>query len=254
MFLLALNGFVSKLATICQKHVTPNHARLTALRCLSNTNQAATQSQNMYPSPTVSHRRADMAVHALGISAILIAGVILLIKASNTLSIPLIFACLTYVICALISNQASCFYHFAPWHAKRTLLRRIDHAAIYISITGMFTPLLVQAGTTRTYIILALCWVLTIMAIWNKITNSEIKSKWSTASYLALGAIGLLALPDLTDVPSITPKLILAGSAAYAIGTIFYACKTLPFRYAIWHSWVTIGGMFMFTGIWLALF
>ena len=195
-----------------------------------------------------------MGVHAIGLSFILIAGALLLSASWNVLPLGLFVGVLTYIICALVSNLASCLYHFAPWHERRTLLRRIDHAAIYTSITGTFTPLLVQAGTTRTYIILALCWALALVAIWNKITNSEIKSKWSTASYLALGAIGLLALPDLKGVPAITPKLILAGSAAYAIGTIFYARKTLPFRYAIWHSWVTLGGMLMFAGIWLALF
>lgn len=208
----------------------------------------------MYPSPDFTQRRADMAVHAFGISAILIAGTILLTNAAQLLSTSLFFACLVYVICALISNQASCFYHFAPWHHRRTLLGRIDHAAIYLSIVGTFTPLLVQAATPRTYIILALCWALAVAAIYNKITNPQIKSRWSTASYLALGAIGLLALPDLKDVPVATPKFILAGSAAYAIGTIFYARKSLPYRYAIWHSWVSVGGMLMFAGIWLALF
>jgi len=208
----------------------------------------------MYPSPNRSYRRADMAVHAVGLTFILVAGTMLIFKAAATLSTALILAVFVYVACGLVSNLSSCAYHFSPWHEHRKLLRRIDHAAIYISITGTFTPLLVQAGTKRTYIILALCWALALVAIWNKITNPEIKSKWSTASYLALGAIGLLALPDLTDVPAITPKLILAGSAAYAIGTIFYARKTLPFRYAIWHSWVTLGGMLMFAGIWLALF
>ncbi len=213
-----------------------------------------TRSQRMYPSTTRSYRRADMAVHAVGLTFILIAGTMLVFKAAATLSTALIFAVFVYVACGLVSNLSSCAYHFAPWHEQRTLLRRIDHAAIYTSITGTFTPLLVQAGTTRTYIILALCWALALVAIWNKITNSEIKSKWSTASYLALGAIGLLALPDLKNVPSVTPKLILAGSAGYAIGTLFYAQKSLPFRYAIWHSWITIGGMLMFAGIWLALF
>ena len=208
----------------------------------------------MYPSPKRSYRLADLSVHAVGLAAILIAGSLITIKAIDTLPVALILAVLVYVLCALISNLSSCAYHFAPWHDHRKLLRRIDHAAIYLSITGTFSPLLVQAGTPRTLIILALCWALTVLAIWNKITNPQVKSKWSTASYLALGAIGLLALPDLTGVPAITPKLILAGSAAYAIGTIFYARKTLPFRYAIWHSWVTVGGMLMFAGIWLALF
>ena len=213
-----------------------------------------TKSIYMYPSPIRSHRRADIAVHTVGLSFILIAGTLLILKATSTLSISLLLAALVYVACGLVSNLSSWAYHFAPWHTKRTFLRRIDPAAIYTSITGTFTPLLVQAGTTRTFIILALCWALALVAIWNKITNPEIKSKWSTASYLALGAIGLLALPDLKNVPSETPKLILAGSSAYAIGTIFYARKTLPFRYAIWHGWVTLGGMLMFAGIWLALF
>ncbi len=208
----------------------------------------------MYPSPTLSHRRADMGVHAFGLGAIVIAGAILLNKALQTLSPALGLAVVIYILCALISNQASCFYHFAPWHERRKLLRRIDHAAIYLSIVGTFTPLLVLAGTTRTYIILALCWALAAAAMWNKITNPEVKSKWSTASYLALGAIGLLALPDLQDISATTAWCILAGSACYAIGTIFYARKTLPFRYSIWHTWVTFGGMFMFAGIWIALF
>ncbi|MEN8892271.1 PAQR family membrane homeostasis protein TrhA [Planktotalea arctica] len=208
----------------------------------------------MYPSPILSNRRADMLVHGVALTAILIAGTLLLTNAYARLSPTLFCAVFVYVLCALASNQASCFYHFAPWHARRTLLRRIDHAAIYLSITGTFTPLLVQAGTPRTYIILALCWALALLAIWNKITNPQIKSRWSTASYLALGAIGLLALPDLKGVPAATTWCILAGSASYAIGTIFYARKTLPFRYAIWHSWVSLGGMFMYAGIWLALF
>lgn len=208
----------------------------------------------MYPSPNLSHRRADMGVHAFGLGAILIAGAILLFKTIEILPPALIVAVGIFFLCALISNQASCFYHFAPWHERRKLLRRIDHAAIYLSITGTFTPLLVLAGTQRTYTILVLCWLLSLLAIYNKITNPEVKSKWSTASYLALGGIGLLALPDLREISATTGWCILAGSACHAIGTAFYARKTLPFRYSIWHTWVTFGGMFMFAGIWIALF
>lgn len=208
----------------------------------------------MYPSPVLAHRRADQTVHLIGLTAICSAGGVMLSKAAHMLPTELFVAVCIYVACALISNLASCTYHFAPWHGRRVLLRRIDHAAIYLSITGTFTPLLVQAGTTRTFVILALCWALSALAIWNKITNPQVKSKWSTASYLALGAIGLLALPDLTGVPAATTYFILSGSACYAVGTVFYSRKNLPFRYAIWHSWVTLGGALMFAGIWLALF
>jgi len=173
--------------------------------------------QATYPSQTPSHRRADMVVHGVGLALIFGAG------------------------------------HFAPWHDRRVLLRRIDHAAIYPSISGTFTPFFVLASTPWTWGLLVLCWVLTVVAMWNKITNPTVKSRWSTASYLALGAIGLSALKDMGDMPAAAGWCILAGAGAYVIGTAFYARKAMPFRYSIWHAWVNAGGLCMFIGLWLAL-
>lgn len=207
-----------------------------------------------YPSEIPSYRRADMAVHLVGLVLTLGAGGVLIIRAAEALSAALVIACLIYVTSALASNLASMAYHFSPWHDRRILLRRIDHAAIYPSITGSFTPFFVNADTTWTLFLLALCWALTALAIWNKITNETIKSRWSTLSYIGLGAIGLLALPDLGDAPAATPWCILAGAFCYVFGTLFYTRKTLPYRYSIWHMWVNFGGICMFAGVWIALF
>ncbi len=207
-----------------------------------------------YPSQNPSHRRADMIVHIIGLALVLSAGGVLLIKASAGLDGKGIVSVVVYVLCALISSLASWAYHFAPWHGRRLLLRRIDHAAIYPSISGTFTPFFILADTTWTLTLLWLCWGLTGLAIWKKITDENVKSRWSTASYLGLGAIGLCALPDLTNVPVATLWCIIGGSMCYVVGTTFYARKSMPFRYAIWHSWVHIGAMSMFAGIWIALF
>lgn len=207
-----------------------------------------------YPSINPAHRHADMAVHAVGLALILTAGGLLIWRATAMLSGALIGAVFVYVFCALISNLASWAYHFAPWHSRRVVLRRIDHAAIYPSISGSFTPFFVQAGTGWTLSLLAICWTLTVLAIWKKLTDENVKSRWSTASYLGLGAIGLLALPDLQGVPVATLYYILSGSLCYVIGTAFYVRKAMPYRYAIWHIWVNFGGIAMFVGIWLALF
>lgn len=207
-----------------------------------------------YPSPTQSHRIADMAVHLIGLTLILIAGGILLSKASASLEPKLVIAIAVYILCALASNLASIAYHFSPWHAHRKLLRRIDHAAIYPSIAGTFTPFFVLANTTWTITLLWVCWGLTAIAIWNKITNETVQSRWSTASYLGLGAIGLSALPDMIEVSVETLWCIIAGALCYVIGTVFYARKSMPFRYAIWHMCVNFGGIAMFAGIWIALF
>ena len=207
-----------------------------------------------YPSPKQAHRNADLAVHLTGLTLILIAGGILIAKTSTVLEPKLILAVAVYALCALVSNLASIAYHFSPWHAHRKLLRRIDHAAIYPSITGTFTPFFVLANITWTMTLLWLCWGLTAIAVWNKITNPTVKSRWSTASYLGLGALGLSALPDMTEVPITTLWCILTGAACYVIGTAFYARKSMPFRYAIWHMCVNFGGIAMSAGIWIALF
>lgn len=207
-----------------------------------------------FPSPDPSHRRADITVHTIGLVLILIAGGFLIFRAMGSLDNSLISAAVIYVLCALASNLASWTYHFSRWHDGRKLLRRVDHAAIYPSISGTFTPFFVQAGTTWTLSLLGICWGLTALAIWNKITNENVKSRWSTASYLGLGAIGLCALPDLTGVPAATLWCISGGAACYVFGTTFYARKSMPYRYAVWHSWVNLGGILMFAGIWMALF
>jgi hemolysin III len=195
-----------------------------------------------------------MAVHLTGLALIIGAGATLLVLATQRLETVQIIAVVVYLICALVSNLASWAYHFLLLHNRRTMLRRIDHAAIYPSISGTFTPFFVQADTSWTLVLLWLCWGLTALAVVNKITNKTIKSRWSTASYLGLGALGLSALPDLRDVPLATLWCILGGAFSYVIGTFFYARKGMPYRYALWHGCVDIGGMMMFAGIWLALF
>lgn len=207
-----------------------------------------------YPSQFASHRRADTAVHFFGLVLIFVAGGLMLIKTATLHPLPVFVAVLVYILCALASNVASWTYHFAPWHGHRVILRRLDHAAIYPSIAGTFTPFFVLANTGWTLSLLGICWGLTCVAMYKKMTDVSVQSKWSMASYLGLGAIGLLALPDMQDMPVVTLWCIIAGAAAYVIGTVFYARRSMPYRYAIWHSWVNIGGIFMFAGIWIALF
>lgn len=207
-----------------------------------------------YPSASAPHRHADIAVHSVGLTLILGAGGVLLNQANTLLSPALVLAVVVYVLCALVSNLASWSYHFGPWHEQRLLLRRIDHAAIYPSIAGTFTPFFIQAGTTWTLSLLCVCWGLTLLAMYHKITHPQVKTRWSTASYIALGALGMCALPDLSHVPEAARWCMITGSLSYLIGTGFYSRKSLPYRYAIWHIWVNIGGILMFAGVWIALF
>lgn len=207
-----------------------------------------------FPSVTLAHRRADMVVHFLGLLLVVLAGGALLLKSFSHLQTPLIAAVVVYVLSGLATNRASWAYHFLPWHDRRTLLRRIDHAAIYLSITGTFTPFFVVAGTQWSFLLIWLCWGLTAVAVWNKITNPVIKSRWSTASYLALGALGLTTLPSLAAASPNAIWFVFGGAVSYVVGVAFYARRSMPYRYAIWHVFVNLGALMMLLGVWTAVF
>lgn len=207
-----------------------------------------------YPSLTPLHRSADKIVHFCGLLFALIAGTILISKTTSVETWGVVFGATVYVLCALASIVASGVYHFAPWHAHRKTLRRIDHAAIYLSITGVFTPMLIRAGTPLTFTLLVLCWGITGFAILKKMTDTEVKSKWSTVSYFGLAAVGLVGVFDVARLSGEAVTFIGLGACLYTIGVMFYVRKSLPFRYAIWHVFTNIAGICMFCAVWHALF
>lgn len=206
-------------------------------------------SESNYPSPIAAHRRADQIVHAVGFVAIVLGGALLL----GRLEGAALAAAFVYALCILASNLASMAYHFLPRPAWRVRLRRVDHAMIYFSIVGTFTPVFVAFGGRMTFVLLVLCWALALAGAAHKVFGAQVKSRWSTASYLALGALGLMAFPTLHGVPRATVLFVLGGAVAYVIGSAVYSRKTIPYRYAIWHVFVNLGGMLMFLGIWCAL-
>ncbi|MEP3225187.1 MAG: hemolysin III family protein [Parasphingorhabdus sp.] len=208
----------------------------------------------MYPTPDKQERRADFIVHAIGLFAILVGGWIVMTQAVLGHGLAVLTATGTYVLCVLFSHVISMAYHLSPLHGQRLMLRRIDHAAIYLTIAGTFSPLFILADTPFSRHMLALVWALAIPAMLYKIFGKNLDSRWSLISYLGLGWMGILAVPDLLEIlPRLSLYAMLAGGIFYSLGTVFYARKAQAFRYSIWHSFVMLGGTAFFIAIWVAL-
>ncbi|WP_339691874.1 hemolysin III family protein [uncultured Parasphingorhabdus sp.] len=208
----------------------------------------------MYPTPDKQERRADFIVHGIGLMFILAAGLALLLQAAAGDGPAAVAAVGTYVVCVAFSHVISMFYHLSPFHDRRLMLRRIDHAAIYLTIAGTFTPIFVLAGTEFSLFLLTTVWALAIPAILYKIFGKNLDSRWSLASYLGLGWMGIIGVPEMMEqLPPLSLWAMLAGGVFYSLGTIFYARKGRPFRYSIWHSFVMMGGASFFVAIWVAL-
>jgi hemolysin III len=64
----------------------------------------------------------------------------------------------------------------------------------------------------------------------------------STALYLAMGWIALIALkPLLSSIPPHGIYWLLAGGLLYSVGVAFFAARRIPFGHAIWHVFVIAG-------------
>lgn len=208
----------------------------------------------MFPSKTSAERRADFVIHLISLIGFSAAGGFLLSQTASVGQDGLFLAIGIYIAAVLFSISISFAYHLLPRQDLRQVLRRWDHAAIYPVIAGTFTPLLIMADTWSAYAILIAVWVLASLGIVFKLIATDMDPRWSVMSYLGLGAVGLLALPDFSQqLPWKTTIAIGTGALLYTVGTWFYRQKDMPFRYPIWHAWGTLGGGSLCAAIWIAV-
>jgi hemolysin III len=122
----------------------------------------------------------------------------------------------------------SALYHRPTWTPRaRRVLRRLDHAMIYLLIAGTYTPfaLLTLDGAWRTSI-LAVVWSGALAAIVLKVFWCDAPT-WVAASIgLALGWAGVPVLPQIVSrIGPVGSTLLLLGGLAYSAGAVIYARK-----------------------------
>jgi len=203
-----------------------------------------------YPPYSRAERIADSTVHVLGIMASLIAVAALFIATRGTLSPGTLAATIIYSVALITMLTASGVYHMAAHTRFRPMLRRIDHAAIYVKIAGTYTPLAVLVGSASGYIILATVWLVAVVGAVRKLLAQRGKIPTSSLPYVALGWIGVILLFPLMKIAP-TPALILiaTGGLTYMGGVIFYNWQSLRYSTAIWHAFVLIATACFFGAI-----
>ena len=151
----------------------------------------------------------------------------------------------------IFSYLSSTLYHSIPQPEAKRVLKVIDHAAIYLLIAGTYTPFtLVSLRGPWGWSLFGTIWGLALLGVILKTTMLGKISGISTAIYLAMGWIVLIAIkPMLTAVEPGGLLLLLLGGLAYSGGVIFYLWKRLPYNHAIWHLFVLAGSFCHFFAI-----
>ena len=196
----------------------------------------------MYPTYARSERIADGTMHGLGVVGAIGGAVYLLLGTRNAVDPALMTGLLIYAVGLMATFCASAFYHMTPWEEIRPMLRRIDHAAIYLKIAGTYTPFVMMIGTGFGYLVLAAVWVMAVIGIVTKLFFWRTPSRLGLFLYLGMGWISVFLVFSLIPVmPRHAMWLITAGGLLYTAGVVFFAWENLKFSNAIWHGFVVVG-------------
>lgn len=207
-----------------------------------------------YPSYARSERIADGTMHALGVIGAVSGGVVLFVWAAQSGSPGQVAALAVYGATLIATFVASAMYHMTPWEGIRPILRRLDHAAIYLKIAGTYTPLVVLIGSGFAYAILGLVWGLATIGMVLKLFYWRRPGRFGPALYLIMGWLSLALVWSLWPlVPGSVMALIAVGGLLYTGGVPFYASETLKFSIAIWHGCVVAASACFFAAIMLAM-
>lgn len=190
----------------------------------------------------VSEILADRIIHGLGV-ALGTTGAVALVALAATNGGPGVLApAIVYAIGLVAMLGFSAAYNCFRGSSWRGLLRRCDHAAIFAMIAGSYTPftLLGLEGAWSVGLTAAI-WSIAAAGIVLKFWQPRRIETISTALYLALGWIGLLAAgPFLAAFDPSTLGLLAAGGAIYSTGVVFHLWRRLPYHDAIWHGFVLV--------------
>ncbi|MER3389656.1 MAG: hemolysin III family protein [Microcella sp.] len=163
-------------------------------------------------------------IHAGTFPLAIVAGIVLLIVADG-LAASLSSA--VFMISSLLLFGISATYHRFHWSTRaRILLKRFDHANIFLLIAGTYTPLSIMAlPPEKGYVLLALVWAGALVGIGFRVFWIS-APRWAYVPlYVLLGWAAVLYLVDLFAASPAMMILVIVGGLAYTAGAIVYGLK-----------------------------
>ncbi len=157
---------------------------------------------------------------------------------------------LIYGLTLILMFAASAAYHLAPAGERTALiLRRLDHAAIYLLIAGSYTPICVYffSGFWR-WGLLGIIWGMALAGVAIKVFYINAR-RWITAGiYLLMGWLAVIAIKQmLAAMPAGALIWLAAGGLFFTIGAVIYMLKRPNLFppifgfHEMWHIFVILG-------------
>jgi hemolysin III len=194
---------------------------------------------------------ADAVVHGIGIAFGVIGGAAIIVLAAVFAGWAQLAAVTVYAIGLVALLSVSAAYNLWPVSRTKWLLRRFDHALIYVLIAATYTPFITRFphGFDR-YALLFGVWAVALGGAALKVALPGRFDRLSIALCILLGMSGGLAWNTISAaLPPSTVWLMVAGGSVYVAGVIFHVWQGLRFQNAVWHAFVLVASMLFYSAV-----
>jgi hemolysin III len=133
-----------------------------------------------------------------------------------------------YAVALAAMFGVSALYHRVDWRSPRvrTWMRRLDHSTILLLIAGTYTPFALLAfDGALADVILVVVWAGAAAGLVLNLAWIDAPTWLTAAVFIALGWVGVAAVPELFDVGVAPAILVFVGGGLYTLGALAYALK-----------------------------
>jgi len=163
-------------------------------------------------------------LHAGTFPVAVAAGIVLIALAQGA---PAKWASAVFMATSMLLFGASAVYHRFNWGPKaKAVLKRIDHANIFLLIAGTYTPIAVLAlPPEKGILLLSLVWTGALIGILFRVFWIGAPRWLYVALYLVLGWAAVMYIVDLFQANAAMMTLVIVGGVLYTLGAVVYAMK-----------------------------
>jgi len=164
-------------------------------------------------------------LHTIIAPVALVSGIVLVVLAPTRAAAV---AAAAFGVPAVALFTTSAIYHRGVWSPRvEQLLKRLDHANIFLLIAGSYTPFAVLALRDDVRIaVLAAVWGTAIAGVVFRVLWVDAPRWLYTALYLGLGWAASFVVPQLLHgTGAAVFTLVAVGGAAYTVGGVVYGLR-----------------------------
>jgi hemolysin III len=151
----------------------------------------------------------------------------------------------------------SALYHRPRWSRRLyVIMRRLDHAAIFVLIAGTYTPVCLLVPSAGGLKLLAVVWAGALAGVVFSVILPHAPKALFASIYVALGWAAIPVMPALAKaLGPVGIALLIGGGVVYSVGALIYAARRPdPFPkvfgyHEVFHALVVIAAAFHYAAV-----